>query len=533
METSQTQTSGSKEARVLVFLYTGENRDKVPDEIVHALVDSSVKEIRGHAFHMCCYMVTVRLESGLLSIGPKSFFRCYSLESVVVPGTVLKIEEAAFSHCESLVTVTLMDGLQRIQKGAFKSCKALRTIIIPSTVREIGVMAFMHCLNLRSVTLSEGPLQVIGMAAFFGCISLVHVTIPSTIKVIDDNAFRNCRNLRVVDLPRGLRVIGLCVFYQCRSLKKVLIPSSVREIGGAAFAYCTNLTSVEISQGLKQVGQEAFRGCKSLVNVAIPSTVNEFGEYVFYGCNKLQDTLQNVGLDGLRNRFDKLSIHQLCYDQGCYSTSTVLEKVRNVAISSLISTDAFGMTPFHILALSAKPNCFLFRELLKLFSVDLISSKDKWGKTPLHYLCLNHHHSQESRALITEVLQLTVVDRLKWLAFAKWRIDISNKIDALMSLENDTRIQLVDEIQRKLVKYEMLETISLLEQVLWRFKMHDESGFFNTDMHHGRRPQKKAKTDNESHFIIQLDSLARQNCRINCGADVVISNVMSFLGKTS
>jgi ankyrin repeat protein len=52
--------------------------------------------------------------------------------------------------------------------------------------------------------------------------------------------------------------------------------------------------------------------------------------------------------------------------------------------------DSFGMTPFHILALSQTPNLSLFQALLKVYKVDIIHARDKFGSTPIDYLCSNH-----------------------------------------------------------------------------------------------------------------------------------------------
>ena len=59
-----------------------------------------------------------------------------------------------------------------------------------------------------------------------------------------------------------------------------------------------------------------------------------------------------------------------------------------------------------------------------------------------------------------------------------------------------------------LEKYERLEILSLLEQLLWSKKL-DESDTKNKDD----------------------EMLKRQAYRVNCGADIVISNILPYLGN--
>jgi hypothetical protein len=70
-----------------------------------------------------------------------------------------------------------------------------------------------------------------------------------------------------------------------------------------------------------------------------------------------------------------------------------------------------------------------------------------------------------------------------------------------------------DHIENKL--RELKETTSMLELVLWKMKIDEES-----HNEKSTRRQKKGKTD---------ESSVRQHCRVTCGADVVIGRVLPYL----
>ena len=64
----------------------------------------------------------------------------------------------------------------------------------------------------------------------------------------------------------------------------------------------------------------------------------------------------------------------------------------------------------------------------------------------------------------------------------------------------------------------MKEVTTILELALWKMKMNEKS---HQDM--ATQSQKKIKTD---------ESITRQQCRVTCGADVIIGPVLQFLIAT-
>ena len=65
-------------------------------------------------------------------IGCLPFYRCTSLESIVIPKGVKEICHAAFWGCTSLTTVTLPVGVNNIDCTAFNDCSVLTKIYVPA-----------------------------------------------------------------------------------------------------------------------------------------------------------------------------------------------------------------------------------------------------------------------------------------------------------------------------------------------------------------------------------------------------------------
>ena len=87
----------------------------------------------------------------------------------------------------------------------------------------------------------------------------------------------------------------------------------------------------------------------------------------------------------------------------------------------------------------------------------------------------------------------------------------------------DERKQQLKVIYSILAKYERFEVLSLLEEFLWSMKLDEVKSTESDDPSGGeQRTKKKAKI---------YDVSDKQAYRINCGADIVISNVLLYLGE--
>lgn len=237
-------------------------------------------------------------------------------------------------------------------------------------------------------------------------------------------------------------------------------------------------------------------------------------------------------VNALKHRFKGLPIHDMCYYQSYHPTDQVLanlHQIKNSDAAAGYKTDSFGMTPFHILALSAKPNLDLFQALYELYPVDLINGNDKWGRTTLDYLCMNIRPN--SNAFTKAILDLSLARRLKHLGLERWRSAIENQIDVLLNDESSSRTSELDTLLTILAKQERLEVTSLLELVVWKLKIDDVVLSLSDDAGN-ENIRKRARVDESASFSPSRMSFAdRGRLRFNCKADIVIPNVLSFLGS--
>ena len=269
-------------------------------------------------------ILTVKIETGVTTIGDYAFNGCSSLTSVTIPDSVTTIGEAAFESCDSLTSVTIPNSVTTIGVEAFFYCSSLTSVTIPDSVTTIGKRAFQGCSSLTSVTIPNS-VTIIEAAAFYSCSSLTSVTIPNSVISIGDDAFHVCSRLRSISvasgnlnysskdgvlfdknkskliqypagnqrteytIPNSVTTIGNSAFSFCRSLTSVTIGNSVTIIGYAAFWACDRLTSVTIGNSVTTIGDHTFAGCSSLTSVTIPDSVTIIGNWAFYRCSSLKD----------------------------------------------------------------------------------------------------------------------------------------------------------------------------------------------------------------------------------------------------
>jgi hypothetical protein len=231
----------------------------------------------------------------------------------------------------------------------------------------------------------------------------------------------------------------------------------------------------------------------------------------------------------LQHRFDDLPVHRLCYYQSYHVLTEkmdILRRSMDADPGAGTNVDAFGMTPFHILALSQTPNLSLFQELMKVYKVDIIYTRDKFGSTPIDYLYVNQ--TPASATVIQSLLHTIFAERVRWLGLVRWKSNMLDAMDEALATKFSSRRSTIGMLCFKLAIYERLESLSLLELALWQVKIDSCKALYETDHERDEESSSKRPTLDKSH----LDGVDRQSCRINSGADVVISkNVLPLFDK--
>ena len=162
------------------------------------------------------------------------------------------------------------------------------------------------------------------------------------------------------------------------------------------------------------------------------------------------------------------------------------------------------MTPFHVLALSKRPWLNIFQELLSVSSSSgdiALNYKDVFGSTPLDYLCKNVAAIGVTRSLLLYVMER----RLSFLGLDSWRDDILLDLDQIQMADASALPARIRSIRAKLSRSERMEVLSLLEMSIWKMKFKATDSTF--------------------------DAAARESCRIDCGSEIVIQNVLPLLGS--
>ena len=460
--------------------------------------------INAAAFRDFVRLQQVHLPESLQMIGLEAFQNCVLLSEINFPSSIIQIQDQAFAGCVSLTQAIFVNGLQLLGSEAFEGCVRLTTVVLPSTLEFLGTTVFAQCYKLSSVTFLCEKLEVIPEEAFDNCSALRHVKLPKSIKVIEQSAFNNCLCLASIELPLGLE-----------------------EIGARAFCNCCTMVSLELPEGLEEMEELALSSCNSLKNLRLLQPD-------YFGINSQNDddddredvsddedgsSLQNwdrlleifpnqsVTQRALYKRFDDLPLHKLCYHQIHYdSENEVMEAFDSIqAIEEMSATgtspDALGMTPLHILALSAKPHCQLFSAILEKYPLELILKKDSWGKSCLNYLFINKTPNPRP-----DLLELGAkLNQAGHIKFPKRRQAIHELL--AQDLESNPikhRKRLVA-IFYQLAICQKLENLCTLELALWKSALFVDS-------------PKRIKRD-------------RQEVRISCGADIVISNALPFMDE--
>jgi hypothetical protein len=148
---------------------------------------------------------------------------------------------------------------------------------------------------------------------------------------------------------------------------------------------------------------------------------------------------------------------------------------------------------------------------------------------PINWVYLLNKFAQPSRvpfygAPNQERLQFLVMcglsDRVEALAFKVWRDHVTNMIKTADYKWMEDNSIVLRRIQRKIAHFDdelpkLKEATTMLELAIWKMEMNEK---ICQDM--AIQGQKKVKTD---------ESSIQQQCRITCGADVIIGHVLPFL----
>eukprot|EP00984_Skeletonema_dohrnii_P024778 scaffold13913_cov84-Skeletonema_dohrnii-CCMP3373.AAC.3 len=158
-------------------------------------------------------------------------------------------------------------------------------VIVDESVRVIPAEAFEGNGHIVELICRDG-VEKVERWAFAGCRSLRHVIMPG-VEVVEQFAFGSCVAMTDVECGK-LERIERYSFSDCKSLRSINLPSA-KIVEEWAFADCTAITNVEFGKELESIGERVFCNCTSLEQITIPLKDGVFDhDNIFHGCEKLE-----------------------------------------------------------------------------------------------------------------------------------------------------------------------------------------------------------------------------------------------------
>ncbi len=129
----------------------------VPNTVEVNGVRYKVTEIAPNAFKGNKNLKTVKIGSGIKTIGARAFYGCTKLTKVTIGSNVETIGNSAFQNCTALKNLTLPKKVSKIGSKAFYGCKKLTKLTVNTTklsAKKVGKQAFtkMGSSNYKKVT---------------------------------------------------------------------------------------------------------------------------------------------------------------------------------------------------------------------------------------------------------------------------------------------------------------------------------------------------------------------------------------------
>jgi hypothetical protein len=460
--------------------------------------------------------------------------------------------------------VELCEGVVEIGEESFRYCEhSIRIINIPNSLRRIKDYAFMS--SLRTPIRLHDDIESIGKYAFLACI-FTNFRVPPLITVIPDVMLWNCRAMFSLELSEIVTEIENYALLHCYCLRNVAIPLDA-VFGDDSFIHEED--AMGISTDLRRLFGSNTSIIWELQHRFDRLPIHRLVYYQSYNQGVLQRLVAAINLRSGQRRTLRSKLDPTGNQQDC-----------------------LGMTPLHILTCSLVHDLEVYRLIVEKYPTNLVI-EDRWGALPLLYafwgaapteiiqfllesyqslypdyvfnwtlmvetigrtdtpkerienlLHVKQMHFPEqpidwdhlldefvkpsyysfSGAPFQERMQFLFMCgmslRVEALAFKVWRDCIANMFHTAAFEYNMDNTVILRWIRTRIAHFEdelpkLKETTSILELALWKLRMNAKH-----PQEEASQCQKKIKTD---------ESSIRRQCRITCGADVVIRHLLPYL----
>jgi hypothetical protein len=469
---------GSNPTNADVFVYTGEGGVDVPQNVVRVRVDPSVRSIPASAFYGRKKLAEVELCEGLVEIGRSSFGWCdHSITKINIPNELRKIGVLAFVSSLQC-PIRLHDGIASIGNDAYAliHCWCLRNVAFPPNADLVAEIFFdeddemyYHTDLQRLFGNSNAAIIREILHRFDG--------LPIHSLVYYQSYYQGVLQilLDATNTRSGQR----------RTLRSKLDPTGNQQD-------CLGMTPLHILACSSVHDLELYR----LIVEKYPAnliTEDRWGAlpllYAFWGAAPAE-IIQFL-----------LESYQSLYPDHVFNWTMMVETMGRCDTPKESIENLLHVRQMHFPGQSID-----WEYLLDKFAVPTKRSFDG--------------------ALFQERMQYLVMcglsEHVEALPFKVWRDCISNMIQTSNFKYYGDNLVILRRIRSRIAHFEdelpKFEEVSMiLELALWKMRMTVNETFHQEIP---CRRQKKVKTD---------ESSTRQQCRVTCGADVVIGHVLPFL----
>ena len=535
--------------------------------------------IENNAFDSCETLKRINIPSTVIEIGNSAFQYCHKLDGIILPQGLRILGERAFQWCQSLHTntINIPSGITAIELGTFWDCSSLKVVSLPEGLESIGVSAFCYCKSLESVTFPSS-LRFLGIESFEGCKVLNEIHIPDTIQSIEERAFCDC-NFTNFRLPPLLTNVDISIVGYNDCLVSLEVSENL--VACTARGRRLRLESLRNVTFPSEAEPEILENIADLL-VAFPDKdeatiiqalqnrfdnlpIHKICYYQSYSDN--ETTMQNLKrevkeLNAAGKEKDCLGMTPL-HILACSTKPTIamFQLLIEKYPETLIMKDKWGDIPLlytlwcnastevvdllvesykslhpdyefdwkGMILTMAKRNVPL-RKVQRLINTQRNSFPDQ--KYDMQGLVMELAASDtiaevERRrhininALSTSIeafrylLRISINKRLDSLAVGKWLDELENNISTFPD-DKDTfpkqtykREEDTKALYDRLATYESIkEGTSIIELALWKAKVDDSRN-------------KRARIDEDVSY--------KKQCRVNCGADIIIKNMLPYL----
>lgn len=240
---------------------------------------------------------TVRIESGVISVGNFAFAGCGNLKNIELPAGLTSIGESAFSGCSTLPTLSIPKSVTAIGSAAFSGCTSLENIYYEGSLgmlkRMLRYAGVPDGCVLHGTAVDNG---ICGDSLAWMLSNDGVLTISGSGKMEDyDDCYQDGKERTTA--PWG---------EYWKQITQIVLEPGITDIGDFAFMGCSNITEIPIPNSVADIGRYAFWGCNGLSSITIPANISHIGQCAFDFVNMTDIVFAHRG-------YDKLTIEEWAF----------------------------------------------------------------------------------------------------------------------------------------------------------------------------------------------------------------------------